>query len=185
MRRWAIACFASWTAAAFAGCLDHDVVGDGSTPPTSFVALQRDFRGFMDWHAFPVSSEPIDGHPLAPRTVYVNRLPSAGATELEVGTIVLKTLEEGAQTEWLIHAMAKRGGGFNADGARGWEWFELALSETGEPVIVWRGLGPPANHGYTIIGGQPDDMRTDGDCNGCHAAAIDTDYVHTPEVFAQ
>ena len=165
-------------------CLDHEVIDDGTAPPTSFVALQRDFRGFEGWHRFQLAGEAFDGHPIAPRTVYVNRLPAPGETELSVGTIVLKTLEDGERSNWLIHAMAKRGGGFNADGARGWEWFELVLSTDDEPVIVWRGLGPPENHGYTVIGARPDDMRTDGDCNGCHAGAIATDYVHTPEVFS-
>jgi hypothetical protein len=63
--------------------------------------------------------------------------------------------------------MAKRGCGFNAAGARGWEWMEL--SETPDGVtVVWRGLGPPAGEVY---GGDP------AGCNSCHAACSDNDSV--------
>jgi hypothetical protein len=57
-------------------------------------------------------------------------------------------------------AMVKRGGDFNSEGARGWEWFELEDVEDGGVLIVWRGVGPPADEGY---GGDP----LTG-CNECH-----------------
>ena len=65
--------------------------------------------------------------------------------------------------------------GYNATGAPGWEWFELKES-AGTPVIVWRGEEPPSGEGYVILGSE--DTAVDGDCNSCHQAAYDNDYVH-------
>jgi hypothetical protein len=76
----------------------------------------------------------------------------------------------------VIHAMAKRGSGFNASGALGWEYFELLLSKQGAPYILWRGAKPPAGEMYQMLLGSMNverPMTNDGDCNGCHAKGDD------------
>jgi hypothetical protein len=65
--------------------------------------------------------------------------------------------------------MAKRGGNYNLFGASGWEWFELAPSDNGTPVIVWRGITPPDGEGYGGAAG--------GACNNCHGSSPDNDHV--------
>ena len=68
----------------------------------------------------------------------------------------------GTQNAEPFFAMVKRGGGYNAQGASGWEWFELQnlTDGSGGVQIVWRGLGPPAGEVY---GGDPN-----AGCNTCH-----------------
>ncbi len=39
-----------------------------------------------------------------------------------------------------IFAMAKRGGGFNPNGAHDWEFFRLRITAGGMPLIVGRGI---------------------------------------------
>ena len=68
----------------------------------------------------------------------------------------------------------KRGLGYNATGARNWEWFELAESPD-RVLIVWRGVGPPTNDSY---GGDPN-----GGCNACHArCGAPTDFICSPSL---
>ena len=68
--------------------------------------------------------------------------------------------------------MVKRGGGYNAQGARGWEWFELAARPDDSLAIVWRGINAPQGEDY---GGDPQ-----GGCNDCHARAGRNDFVRSP-----
>jgi len=130
-------------------------------PPThdagpSFIAADGDFEGFTAWESFDGGTEPADSLPgIAQRTLYLNHRPPHGATEYPLGTIIVKTTD-GQQT----FAMAKRGGGFNSDGALNWEWFELATATTGSVEIVWRGPAAPASVPY----GRPGSVT----CNQCH-----------------
>jgi hypothetical protein len=144
-----------------------------SSMPSTFIALQRDFEGFESWEAFAWDSAGMGGtHDPGAVTVYLKERPPAGATAFPVGTIIVKvTPPRDATTEEKIFAMAKRGGTFNANGAAGWEWFELKRSTSGAPVIVWRGVGAPAGERYG---------QTDASCNDCHGAAADNDSVHSP-----
>ncbi len=77
--------------------------------------------------------------------------------------------------------MAKRGGDYNADGAVGWEWFDLDLARSGEPLVDWRGPEPPAGRGYECALGE-DDAGAEGvgDCNICHLSAASNDFVLSP-----
>lgn len=162
-------------------CLDHDPVPGQEG---SYVAMQADFAGYASWAAFPVEGAAA-GHAGDARTVYINRLPEEfpggdpSGTAFSVGTILVKVAErdpaDTGATGPEVHAMVKRGGGYNP-GAPGWEWFDLALSG-GVPVINWRGEGPPEGGGYQS--GAIDTANPDGDCNACHAAAYDNDFVHT------
>lgn len=136
------------------------VAACGTSEPTSsdtFIAFSSTFAPFRTWTHVHSDGPADDGtYPadvLGPREQYINELPPPGATAFPVGTAIVEVRQTG-----IIFAGVKRGGGFNAGGATGWEWFEL----TEDPVaILWRGVGPPAGDTY---GGDPD-----GGCNACHA----------------
>lgn len=143
----------------------------GGSEPSSFVPFLTDVRGFRAWEskALPWAPGLGDSHIAGERTVYLNRRPPHGATAWPVGTLIVKVVHETDQ----IFAMAKRGEGYNEDGARGWEWMELE-EQLGELRIRWRGLGPPSGEGYF------GDVA--GSCNGCHSASRENDYVHPSDL---
>ncbi|HVZ75279.1 MAG TPA: hypothetical protein VHJ20_23035 [Polyangia bacterium] len=153
-----------------AGCVSPPATSDGGD---EFVAFARDFQGFESWQQQTMTSETATGstHVSGTRVVYINHLAPAGATEFPVGTLVVKRTEADGK----LFARAKRalhGGGFNTTGADGWEWFELAETDTHDVSIQWRGLGPPVGevYGGNAVGG----------CNLCHKAAPANDYMLTP-----
>ena len=152
-----------------AGCLDHQLPSDGAGEERDvFIALQRDFADFRDWMRFPLRTAVMHAGVSGPVVAYLNELPPADASEFPVGTIVIKTVEIDPATEWTIHAMVKRGGGFNAQGALGWEYVDLAINDDDVPVIMWRGERPPSDHGYESLLGGGVDPALEVDCNGCH-----------------
>lgn len=162
-------------AAALGGgaCLDHELPPDGEGV-TTFIALQRDFAPFESWAAFDLGPGSIEGHPTGRRTVYLNRIPEPGSEVFPVGTMIVKTVEDGPVTDWIVHAMVKRGAEFNVRGARGWEWFELGLAADRTPILVWRGEEPPNGERYGCLSGSCEGAP---DCNQCHASASANDYV--------
>jgi hypothetical protein len=146
--------------------------GEGASDPGTasqgaFLAFPSTFDGFRSWQSFPLSGPPIPNspHTSGPRTVYLKSAPPHGSTEFPVGTLIVKEFPNPPQ----ILAMVKRGGGYNAQGANGWEWFELLDAGDGHFTIKWRGVGPPLGEVY---GGDPN-----GGCNGCHSAARANDFV--------
>ena len=154
------------------GCLDHTPIPGGEGE--SFVAMQSHFSDYQSWDAIEVETGDT-GHTSGSRTVYLNAAPPEGSESFPVGTILLKTIVYDGGMD--IHARAKRGGGFNADGAPGWEWFELILSD-GVPVIKWRGETAPSGEVYQSLPGSTDSADTiTGDCNTCHHAAANNDFV--------
>lgn len=156
---------------------DHDQ-GTGETAAT-FLAQNADFTDYKSWPNVVVGSAPVtDGHTTKDRVVYVNALPADDADTFDVGTILVKEgsgkeAEGGTGDE--IHAMVKRGGSFNAAGAAGWEWFELAPSTTGSLLIKWRGEQPPDGESYGCVAGVCDTGV--GGCNECHSGARANDFV--------
>lgn len=145
------------------------VASCGAEPPadtTAFIALDRDFQGFRAWPRVPLSAVSAGGHPEGPgQYVYVSRARPSGARDFAVGTMLVRTFELPTLTSWEIFAMAKRGGGFNADGDAGWEFFRLRLDAQGRVVIVARGIAPRTD---TV------DTYSTGDhagCNACHGTA--------------
>lgn len=140
---------------------------DGGAP---FVAFAADFAGFRSWTAHTVENGEAAGatHVSGRRTIYINQVPPAGATEFPVGTVIVKTTESDGK----IFARAKRGGIFNSKGAVGWEWFELLETAQHEIVVKWRGVGPPLGEVY---GGDPN-----AGCNQCHKLAAANDFVLAP-----
>jgi hypothetical protein len=135
-----------------------------------FIALERNFQGFQGWARVDLSDRPEQGttHLAGETHEYVNSPPQQGAKAFPVGTIFVKTVENKKKSD--IFAMVKRGNGFNASGASGWEWFGLRTRPDGSVAIVWRGVNAPDGESY---GGDPL-----GGCNGCHGAAAKNDHVH-------
>lgn len=159
-----------------AACLDHDPIP--GTEGEAFIALQSDFADFRSWPATPVATADT-GHAAGDRVVYLSQSPAAGSTSFPTGTILVKTIATESGED--LHAMAKRGGGFNPEGALGWEWFELVAADDGTPVIKWRGLTAPEGEAYGALPGSEGDTADSisGDCNVCHGGASGNDFVWT------
>ena len=138
------------------------------TTTSGAPAFARDFQGYGSWEPFALpgnDADALDGgsvHTSGPRTIFLNQRPAKGSTEFPVGTLIVK------QGTFSTFAMHKRGGSYNAKGARGWEWLELQTNSAGQVVIVWQGLGPPAGERYGDI---------NVTCNDCHRAATENDSV--------
>lgn len=157
-----------------AACLDHTQPPGGDE--ATFVAMQSDFASYLSWEATTVSTQDT-GHVEGERVVYLNARPPEGAAEFPVGTIFVKTIAWSGGTD--LHAMVKRGGGFNPDGAAGWEWFELVESD-GVPIILWRGEAAPEPGSYLCETDLGDTAETvTGDCNTCHGFYSSNDYVQS------
>jgi hypothetical protein len=149
--------------------------------PTVFIALARDFEGFTSWRRWTSAGTAVpDGAEPGPAFVYAERGAPVGVSRFPVGTILVKTIESGAPSEWAVHAMVKREQFFNMDGAVGWEFFELALTDEREPIILWRGEGPPSGHGYALAGRDPGAVPLV--CNDCHSSPWQNDGVFTAEL---
>jgi hypothetical protein len=176
------AVLAGLAVATLAACGSGEEVESGP----SFIAFAPSFAGFHDWPAsqagrpdagpdeppLPDAGPPADGgvhDETVPKTVYI-KLPEGEpvTTEFPVGTMIVKEVDGGELTTRKIFAMVKRGGGYNKDGAKNWEWFELENLDAQTARIRWRGVGPPAGELY---GGDK------GGCNPCHGQAIANDYV--------
>jgi hypothetical protein len=149
---------------------------DAPTEPTTFIAFGEDFANYRTWPSFEimVDAAPGNDHLVGPRRVFYNRRPAAGATSFPIGTIFVKESGNGDLPTRHVFAMVKRGGDFNASGAKGWEWFELVNDTSGHVLMLWRGEGPPNGDAYG--------SGTTGGCNACHGGTPKTDYVFSPEL---
>jgi hypothetical protein len=161
-------------------CLTDDTVIDPGAPQI-FIAQQKDFQDFLSWQSFLVDAQGNNSpaHMGGKVTAYLNKVPPKGSATYPVGSIIAKTVEKGEKMKWEIHSMVKRGGEFNTQGAKGWEYLELQYNSDNIALILWRGEAPPVGHGYealTPLG------TTTMECNGCHAGSKDTDFVMTPEL---
>lgn len=139
----------------------------------AFVAFERDFEDFRDWQRVPVPERGrAQGitHTAGLRREWINAKPAKGSTTFAVGTILVKEIDSGMPEGHQLFAMVKRGAGYNHEGAKGWEWFELFERKTGGLGIQWRGINAPVGESY----GSGDPM---GGCNGCHETATGNDYV--------
>lgn len=155
-----------------ASCADDEATArEPSTVDAEFIAFERDFKGFQGWREVELGAI-HDGsvHTSGVRVAYVNARIPPGTKVAPKGGIIVKIGGIGTDAR-RVFAMAKRGGAYNASGARGWEWFELDDSQA-SPRIVWRGLGPPDGEAYA--GGS--------ECNVCHLAAETSDFVLGPEL---
>jgi len=140
-----------------------------------FVATEDDFAGFSEWPTWELPDTGLrSGHRPGVGHLHVRRTdPVPFAEPLPVGTILVKTVEDGEPADWEIHAMVKRGGDYNVEGSHGWEWLDLRIGPDGAPRVFWRGPGTPANPGTY----GPDTTGRPLGCNDCHAAVPNNDYV--------
>jgi len=140
-----------------------------------FIALDRDFAGFRSWESFDGAA---GAHGGATHRTYLSERPPPGRTAFPVGTRMVKVVlaADGSELPG-PHAMAKRGGDYNADAATGWEWFELGKTLSGNDVIAWRGQRPPREGEYQAGNG----TGLGGDCNACHVPATN-DAVLDPKL---
>ncbi|MDQ3032975.1 MAG: hypothetical protein M3Y87_11195 [Myxococcota bacterium] len=162
---------------AVAGCGDREAEKI-PVQPESYIAFARDFEHFERWTAFDRGRDPVPPSHLGRSIIYVDPMPPAGAHAFPIGTRIVRVDRAGDDPRaWEVHAMVKRGGGYNRDGAKGWEFFELVLDRTHHrpPVILWRGQGPVNGDGYTA----PEGGEVLG-CNHCHASATYNDSVLSP-----
>ena len=154
-----------YTMALVAVCACKGSSSSGGDSGDTFTPFVSTFAPFRTWTEFdspgPGSDSGFPPGVLGPRQQYINMVPPHGSTEFPVGTVIVEVRDTG-----IIFSGVKRGGGYNATGAKNWEWFEL----TENPIaITWSGFGPPPGDTY---GG---DMNS---CNTCHAACGgDNDYV--------
>jgi hypothetical protein len=183
MPLWLALVIAHLAVACVDGAGDAGASDDAGVDPSSFIALQRDFQGFLEWErvfAGVGQLSSTDGHGETERYVHLKERPAPDDTAFPVGSILVKTHEDATRpkTEWTIFAMVKRAETYNADGAQGWEWFELALDDDEAAIIVWRGTKPPDGHNYGCLTGTCVER---GSCNVCHVSE-DNDHVLTPEL---
>ena len=147
--------------------------GTLSPEPSVFVPMPADFAGYTSWPSLSIpaatTATTASVHS-GPATVYISAPPSDGATTFPVGTRIVKVM---AGPDVRIFAMAKRGGDYNATGAKGWEWFELLPTDC-VPYFIWRGVGPPSGENYG---------DTDSSCNACHTGSDAVDHVRTPGLW--
>lgn len=145
--------------------------------PAIYIAFARDFERFERWTTFDRGRDPVPPSHLGPSLIYVTPAPPERAEAFPVGTRIVRVERAGEDpAAWEVHAMVKRGGGFNEAGAAGWEFFELSLASSRErPEIRWRGEGPANGDGYVA----PEGGEVLG-CNHCHASATYNDSVLSP-----
>lgn len=161
------------------GCLDNKLADDPDAPVAQksvFLAQQRDFAEYRDWMTFEKDRMDDHGGVLGTTTIYLNELPTDGAEKFPVGTMLVKTMAPADGSRFTIHAMVKRGSTFNAKGALGWEFFELALNKKDVPIILWRGADPPSGEQYQVLLSKNEiatDTTGEASCNSCHASAQD------------
>ena len=165
---------------ALCGCGEdrEEPVVEAIVEPEVFIAFERDFADYTRWTRIDRGEDRVPPTHLGRTSVlYVDRVPPRGAARFPVGTRIVRVEEsDGDPGTWEVHAMVKRGGGFNAEGARDWEFFELVLDATRRrPSIRWRGEGPASGDGYRAPEGG--DLLS---CNHCHASATDNDSVLSP-----
>lgn len=152
--------------AACSGGSGDDGMGSGDT----FLAFNTSFAPFRTWPMFhsdgPVDDGTLPAGVAGPRDQYLNEIPPPGSTEFPIGSIIVEVRTDTGK----IFASVKRGGDFNAAGAKNWEYFEL---QEGPVKYIWRGLGPPLGDTY---GGDPDG------CNMCHIKCAANDYICSPKL---
>jgi hypothetical protein len=147
---------------------------DGGGLP-EFIAFASSFEDYRAWSHFTVFDDGGAGgavHVATTLIEYRNDPDASSDPGFPLGTIIVKEAPTGDPDTRQAFAMVKRGGGFNASGAAGWEWFELQnVDDAGHVQIEWRGVEPPMGEVYS--------GNVSGECNDCHEHAPHDD------VFAQ
>ncbi|HWE28365.1 MAG TPA: hypothetical protein VHB97_10205 [Polyangia bacterium] len=158
--------------------VDASANGDSSM----FMAEDSDFADWQSWFGGVLAPNLLDGdvYPPGTRWGYVNHRVPPGTSVYPEGTVLIKLIESPKDDPTLWHAFgfAKRGGGYNAAGAVGWEFFLLRLDAAGTPTIQSRGIAP-AFDGFDMDSGSYTPGGSAGSCNICHQlpAFKPTDYI--------
>jgi hypothetical protein len=169
--------------AAVVGCSGSGKNGGGEAN-SAFLALDPDFAGFQSWYQLTLPPNPLSElvDPVGPHVGYLNRRPPAGATSYPVGTIIVKAIQrEAAPSSWELFGIAKRGGGFNPDGAAGWEFFLLRIGPDGNPYVTSRGLAP-RDDGFD--GGNNASYSPGGAAGGCNLCHGQSTYAASDHVIS-
>ncbi|HJL20414.1 MAG TPA: hypothetical protein RMH99_32405 [Sandaracinaceae bacterium LLY-WYZ-13_1] len=159
-----------------AGCAPPGAADDAKSdvPKTGpRIAGARDFAAFRSWRRYHLPEDTLTevGHHSSPhRYVYVDRALPPEPAPIPLGTLIVKTTEDGPPETWDVHAMVKRGDGYNWSGCDDWEFFNLSLDADGAVSIRWRGRGDDAS-AYEDAEGH---ARS---CNSCHIHAREVDHV--------
>jgi hypothetical protein len=155
--------------------------GNGSGGGNTYLPLPGDFIPFRTWQRIFLGDGPLEGHPAGPRYAYVKNVP--GPTEYPVGSIIVKTVENGTPQQWDLFAMAKRGGNYNAGGATNWEFFTLLINPDDVAIVAFSGTNPQdADRDAGIGHGYSDPSGSGITCNRCHgiAGTERTDHILSP-----
>lgn len=157
--------------------LDPTDAGMDASEPSVFVALARDFQGFERWPCYDLGFSDTPGHPSGNRTVCAFVPGPVVDGGFPIGTRMVKVIElagSGGMRDYV--AAVKRGGGFNPEGAREWEFFQLRVTDAGVNILA-RGTAP-------VFGPGDPYASQNGSCNDCHGTpeAARTDYVLAPQV---
>lgn len=164
---------------------------DSTTMPSAptdrhFIALGHDFEGFLDWPSIALDSDgQFAGHAAGSTQIHLRGIVPGVGIPFEKGTILVKATPGPTYPEWEVHAMVKRGEGFNPQGALGWEWFNLVLDEQGVPAISWRGVGTEFDPGTYAFQRDGSTQMAESYCSVCHQALIDDDYVFSRRFLGQ
>jgi hypothetical protein len=172
------------TLAAVGGCSGEDAPGDAGVAPESFIAFDPDFAGFQGWFQQTLPPNPLSQlvDPVGAHVGYLNRRPAPGTSSYPVGTILVKAIQRDSAPEtWELFGMAKRGGGFNPDGATGWEYFLLRIGPTGNPYVTSRGLAP-RDDGFD--GGNGASYSPGGAAGGCNLCHGQSNYAASDHVIS-
>lgn len=170
-----VVCFWAALASCF-GCERNEPVK--LPKPDPYIALERDFQNYGEWPELDIGPIEQQGttHEAGDARIWVNAMPPTGATEFPVGTTIVKQAVADGEGRRRTFAMVKRGGGYNAKGSPGWEWFELAQRADDSTALLWRGPDVRAGDSYRPgPEGHLDDPM--GGCNGCHQMAQKNDFV--------
>ncbi len=142
---------------------------------SAFIALQSNFLDFRSWPSASLGKgDHLHPESAGEKRIYINALPKPGQDTFPVGTIIVKTVAPNTNmTSWQVHAMAKRGAGFNASGAFEWQFFELALDKSGDVTLLWGGEHAPDGESYrtAIVAADGSEEILEQDCNDCHRSA--------------
>lgn len=151
---------------------------DRGCAPEPFIAFTRDFEDLRAWPQVALSG-PANAAHASGGALYASVLGLDADGGLCAGSALVREQPANAAGPASLHGMVKRGGGFNAEGAVGWEWFGFGESADGEPVVLWRGDEAPSevgyNNGVELI---------EADCNGCHQAGAAFDFLMSEEARA-
>jgi hypothetical protein len=116
----------------------------------------------MSWRRVDLGELAIGGHPSGHRFVFVNQRIPQGKTAYPTGAIVVHAVARDPDPlRWELFAMVKRGGRFNYDRARGWEFIVLRVDSANHAIFEARGTDPHSAHENQYVNGE-------GGCNGCH-----------------